>query len=221
MVWCETGKPDLAYAKAFAEAIHRKFPGKLLAYNCSPQLQLEEEPRRRDDRQVPARARRDGLQVPVHHAGGLPQPQLLDVQSRARLRAQQHERLRRAAGSRVRGRGEGLHRGQAPARGRHRLLRRRDDDDRARRRRRPRSRARPKTSSSSTASTPDRPLPAAQATGGPLSCFARRLAVGRFCFRRRTSTGWNSAESAPVAAAASAAAAAARSTNGSASTRKK
>ncbi|MEP7057563.1 MAG: isocitrate lyase, partial [Caldimonas sp.] len=34
MVWCETGKPDLAYAKAFAEAIHKKFPGKLLAYNC-------------------------------------------------------------------------------------------------------------------------------------------------------------------------------------------
>src|SRR5690349_14023585 len=36
MVWCETGKPDLSYAKAFAEAIHKKFPGKLLAYNCSP-----------------------------------------------------------------------------------------------------------------------------------------------------------------------------------------
>lgn len=36
MVWCETGKPDLAYARAFAEAIHDKFPGKLLAYNCSP-----------------------------------------------------------------------------------------------------------------------------------------------------------------------------------------
>jgi isocitrate lyase len=36
LVWCETGKPDLAYAKAFAEAIHKKFPGKLLAYNCSP-----------------------------------------------------------------------------------------------------------------------------------------------------------------------------------------
>ncbi len=36
MVWCETGKPDLAYAKQFAEAIHKKFPGKLLAYNCSP-----------------------------------------------------------------------------------------------------------------------------------------------------------------------------------------
>jgi len=36
LVWCETGKPDLAFAKAFADAIHAKFPGKLLAYNCSP-----------------------------------------------------------------------------------------------------------------------------------------------------------------------------------------
>ena len=36
MVWCETGKPDLAYAKQFADAIHKKYPGKLLAYNCSP-----------------------------------------------------------------------------------------------------------------------------------------------------------------------------------------
>src|SRR5262245_60110014 len=36
MVWCETGKPDLAFARKFAEAIRRKHPGKLLAYNCSP-----------------------------------------------------------------------------------------------------------------------------------------------------------------------------------------
>ncbi len=36
LVWCETGKPDLAFARAFAEAIHAKYPGKLLAYNCSP-----------------------------------------------------------------------------------------------------------------------------------------------------------------------------------------
>ncbi|MFQ6371378.1 isocitrate lyase [Shewanella sp. YIC-542] len=36
MVWCETAKPDLAEARRFAEAIHAKFPGKLLAYNCSP-----------------------------------------------------------------------------------------------------------------------------------------------------------------------------------------
>jgi isocitrate lyase len=36
LVWCETGKPDLAFAKKFAEAIHSKFPGKMLSYNCSP-----------------------------------------------------------------------------------------------------------------------------------------------------------------------------------------
>jgi isocitrate lyase len=36
LIWCETGKPDLAFARAFADAIHAKFPGKLLAYNCSP-----------------------------------------------------------------------------------------------------------------------------------------------------------------------------------------
>jgi isocitrate lyase len=36
LIWCETGKPDLAFAKAFADAIHAKFPDKMLAYNCSP-----------------------------------------------------------------------------------------------------------------------------------------------------------------------------------------
>jgi isocitrate lyase len=36
MLWCETASPDLAEAKAFADAIHARFPGKLLAYNCSP-----------------------------------------------------------------------------------------------------------------------------------------------------------------------------------------
>ena len=36
LIWCETSTPNLAQAKQFAEAIHRKFPNKLLAYNCSP-----------------------------------------------------------------------------------------------------------------------------------------------------------------------------------------
>jgi isocitrate lyase len=36
VLWCETSKPDLKEAKQFADAIHSKFPGKLLAYNCSP-----------------------------------------------------------------------------------------------------------------------------------------------------------------------------------------
>ncbi|WP_374238198.1 isocitrate lyase [Actinoplanes sp. DH11] len=36
LLWVETGKPDLAFAKKFAEAVHAKHPGKMLAYNCSP-----------------------------------------------------------------------------------------------------------------------------------------------------------------------------------------
>src|ERR671914_218211 len=36
VVWCETSRPDLAEARQFAEGIHAAFPGKLLAYNCSP-----------------------------------------------------------------------------------------------------------------------------------------------------------------------------------------
>ena len=36
LIWCETGKPDIEEARQFAEGIHRVFPGKLLAYNCSP-----------------------------------------------------------------------------------------------------------------------------------------------------------------------------------------
>lgn len=36
LIWCETATPNLEYARQFAEAIHRQFPGKLLAYNCSP-----------------------------------------------------------------------------------------------------------------------------------------------------------------------------------------
>jgi isocitrate lyase len=36
MIWCETSEPSLGEAREFAEAVHDKFPGKLLAYNCSP-----------------------------------------------------------------------------------------------------------------------------------------------------------------------------------------
>jgi isocitrate lyase len=36
VVWCETGTPDLEFARQFAQAVHKVHPGKLLAYNCSP-----------------------------------------------------------------------------------------------------------------------------------------------------------------------------------------
>jgi isocitrate lyase len=36
LIWCETSEPNLREAERFADAIHAKFPGKMLAYNCSP-----------------------------------------------------------------------------------------------------------------------------------------------------------------------------------------
>jgi isocitrate lyase len=36
LLWVETGKPDLEFARTFAEAVHKEHPGKMLAYNCSP-----------------------------------------------------------------------------------------------------------------------------------------------------------------------------------------
>jgi len=41
LLWCETSEPNLFEAKRFADAIHARFPGKLLAYNCSPSFNWE------------------------------------------------------------------------------------------------------------------------------------------------------------------------------------
>jgi isocitrate lyase len=49
VIWCETSTPDLAEAQAFAAAIHAEFPGKLLAYNCSPSFNWK---RHLDDSQI-------------------------------------------------------------------------------------------------------------------------------------------------------------------------
>ena len=42
LLWCETAKPNLEEAKKFADAIHAKYPGKLLCYNCSPSFNWKE-----------------------------------------------------------------------------------------------------------------------------------------------------------------------------------
>jgi isocitrate lyase len=49
LLWVETGEPDIELARAFADAIHERFPGKLLAYNCSPSFNWK---RHLDDRQI-------------------------------------------------------------------------------------------------------------------------------------------------------------------------
>jgi isocitrate lyase len=110
VLWMETCKPDLEEARKFAEAVKREFPGKLLAYNLLALLQLEEVPGRRDHRQVPAGAGGDGLQVPVHHPGGLAHPQLLHLGAGQGLQGPGHARLRGAPAEGVPGPGPGLHR---------------------------------------------------------------------------------------------------------------
>ena len=49
LVWCETGTPDIGFAREFAQAVHAKHPGKLLAYNCSPSFNWKAN---LDDRQI-------------------------------------------------------------------------------------------------------------------------------------------------------------------------
>ena len=49
LVWCETAKPDIGEAREFAQGVHEKFPGKMLAYNCSPSFNWR---RNLDDRTI-------------------------------------------------------------------------------------------------------------------------------------------------------------------------
>ncbi len=49
LLWCETATPDLGQAREFAEAVHQEFPGKMLAYNCSPSFNWK---RNLDDRTI-------------------------------------------------------------------------------------------------------------------------------------------------------------------------
>ena len=41
LLWCETSTPDIEEARQFAEGVHKKFPGKMLMYNCSPSFNWE------------------------------------------------------------------------------------------------------------------------------------------------------------------------------------
>ena len=123
MVWCETGTPDLAFARKFAEGVRRKHPDKMLAYNCSPSFNWK---RNLDDATIAKFQRELGamgykfqfITLAGFHSLNYSMFEL------AHGYAQRHERLRGAAAERVLCRGKRFHGRQAPARGRHRLLRR-------------------------------------------------------------------------------------------------
>ena len=127
LLWVETGEPDIELARAFATAIHAQFPGKLLAYNCSPSFNWK---RHLDDQQI-ATFQQEladlGYKFQFITLAGFHALNHSMFDLAQRLRRPRHERVRRAAGGRVRRRGARLHRHQAPARGRNRLLRPRVD----------------------------------------------------------------------------------------------
>ena len=83
LVWFETSTPDLGEAREFAEAIHDRFPGKPLAYNCSPSFNWR---KHLDDDQIASFQEtlgEVGLPLPLHHARRLPLAQRGDVRARS------------------------------------------------------------------------------------------------------------------------------------------
>ena len=131
LIWCETGTPDLDFAKEFADAIHAKFPGKLLAYNCSPSFNWK---KNLDDATIAKFQKELGamgykfqfITLAGFHSLNYSMFELAYGYARNNM-----TRLRRDAAEGVRRRRQGLHRREAPARSGHGLLRRRDHDHRS------------------------------------------------------------------------------------------
>ena len=103
LLWCETSTPGpRARRRQFAEGIHAKFPGKLLAYNCSPSFNWK---KHLDDATI-AKFQRElgamGYKFQFVTLAGLPRAQLLDVRAGARLPRARHGGVLRAAAGRVR-----------------------------------------------------------------------------------------------------------------------
>jgi 2-methylisocitrate lyase-like PEP mutase family enzyme len=79
LVWCETSVPDLDHGEGLRRGDPQAVSRQASFLQLLAVVQLEAPPRRRHHREIPARARRNGLQVPVHHAGRLPLAELQHV----------------------------------------------------------------------------------------------------------------------------------------------
>jgi 2-methylisocitrate lyase-like PEP mutase family enzyme len=122
LLWFETSTPDIEQAETFAAAIHAAFPGKLLAYNCSPSFNWS---RNLSEAQI-ASFQRDlatlGYRFQFVTLAGFHSLNASMFELAPGHRARD-ERLRRTAGTRIRRRSRRLQRNPPPARGRLRLLR--------------------------------------------------------------------------------------------------
>ena len=118
LLWFETSTPDLGEAREFAQAIHERFPGKLLTYNCSPSFNWR---RHLDDEQIATFQQQLGGSA----TGSSSSPSPASTRSTRRCSSSRsgyatrgHVRVRAAPGARVRARGARLHGDAPPARGR-------------------------------------------------------------------------------------------------------
>ena len=93
LIWCETAKPDFEEARRFARSIHARYPGKLLAYNCSPSFNWEVEAQRYRDEGLARVPGGTGISLPVHHARGMARTQSVDVRAGVGLPHRRHARL--------------------------------------------------------------------------------------------------------------------------------
>ena len=123
LIWMETSEPNLEEARRFADAIHARYPGKLLAYNCSPSFNWKKKLDGATIASFQDRLNATGVQVPVRDAGRLPRAQSQFLRARARFQSARHDGVRRVSSAGVCVRAARLY-GNAPStRGRYGLLR--------------------------------------------------------------------------------------------------
>ena len=124
LIWCETSHPSLEEAEAFAKGIHAQFPGKMLAYNCSPSFNWK---RKIDDAtiaQFRAKLFDYGYRFQFITLAGWHALNHSMFELASRIRGARHVRVRGVPRARVRQRAARLHRDAPPARSGHGLLRR-------------------------------------------------------------------------------------------------
>ena len=122
LLWWETSDPNLEDAERFADAIHREFPGKLLAYNCSPSFNWQKKLPAAKIASFQRDIARMGYRFQFVTLAGIPQSEPVDVQPGARLQGARDGGVFGAATGRIRRRGRGLHRHPPSARGRRRVI---------------------------------------------------------------------------------------------------
>ncbi len=113
VIWCETHDAGSRASQALRGRHPRHVSKEAPRLQLLAVVQLEEEPRRRHHREVPAGARRNGIRVPIRDARGLPRAQPRHVRPRAQVQDERNGRVLRAPAGRIREREGRLH-GDAP-----------------------------------------------------------------------------------------------------------